>query len=379
MLPLLALSLTARAENDLIDLLNNRNHDREAILRQFENIEETSPLDSSGKRIFLSPTLNAINPDPKPPQVIALVLPTLAAGRIGQAAQNFHGGCLSGAKSAGGMARIDIYPTDGAPKEALFAYQSAVDNGADIIIGPLRRGNAHALSKQYPTPPMTTLLLQPGDWGEGYYVLSLAAESEAAELAELIYESGAQKTLIVVQYGKLGQSQEAAFKKRWLALSHRPPAVFRVRNPKTDWKRLFEQLKKLAKDDDTTTVFAAGDAKFVRQARSYVPSRHPVFAGSFASDINKGIESIFLENLMFMEMPWLLTDTEADIPFNQTALLRRFFALGADACEITLKSEFWNEGWGFSGLSGELHLAGDEFRRRGVLAQYRGGRLRPLP
>ena len=66
--------------------------------------------------------------------------------------------------------------------------------------------------------------------------------------------------------------QEAAFKKRWLALSHRPPAVFRVRNSKTDWKRLFEQLKKLAEDDDTTTVFAAGDAKFVRQARSYVPS-----------------------------------------------------------------------------------------------------------
>ena len=98
-----------------------------------------------------------------------------------------------------------------------------------------------------------------------------------------------------------------------------------MRNSKTDWKRLFEQLKKLAEDDDTTTVFAAGDAKFVRQARSYVPSRHPVFAGSFASDINKGIESIFLENLIFMEMPWLLTDTEADIPFNQTALLRRFF------------------------------------------------------
>ena len=110
LLPLLALSLTARAENDLIDLLNNRNHDREAILRQFENIEETSPLDSSGKRIFLSPTLNAINPDPKPPQVIALVLPTLAAGRIGQAAQNFHGGCLSGAKSAGGRGAYRYLP-----------------------------------------------------------------------------------------------------------------------------------------------------------------------------------------------------------------------------------------------------------------------------
>ena len=72
--------------------------------------------------------------------------------------------------------------------------------------------------------------------------------------------------------------------------------------------------------------------------------------------LTKELKAFFLENLIFMEMPWLLTDTEADIPFNQTALLRRFFALGADACEITLKSEFWNEGWGVSGLKRRIAL-----------------------
>ena len=39
----LCLSLTAQAESDLLDLLNNRSHDRDAILRQFEDYPASSP------------------------------------------------------------------------------------------------------------------------------------------------------------------------------------------------------------------------------------------------------------------------------------------------------------------------------------------------
>ncbi len=399
----------AAGQNDpLADLLHRRGYDRNAILRQFppdpppgeiappgdsgetgaaKNSGDSGVAGDSGNNAAAAPEFLPLRPrlPAAAADDIALVLPTLADGIAGQAARNFYRGCLHSTDAEGGGAEISLYAFDGAAAAAVRNYAAAVERGATVVVGPMLKRNVRALLAGYPRTPSRTLLLQPGG-GEGYFVMTLDAAREAADLARLLYERFGGAALIVEQPGARGERLRTAFERRWTAAGGALPARFRVRDGERDWARLFEMLKeeKEEEDDKAAVIFAAGDAAFAGKTRNFAPQQHPVFAVSTANDGAQADAALLLENLGFMEMPWFVGLDESlavlDSPSARALpfLRQRFFALGADACRAARRAPGWREGWILRGLAGDWRLHDGVFVRAGRLSVYRAGRLRPL-
>ena len=339
---------------------------------------------------------------------VAMALPVDAPGLVGRAADSFHQGCLKGVQAERARLWIDLYPASDAASE-VAAYQAALADDAQFIIGPMSKSGARAILKKFPAAPVPTILLQPvSDGGENYFIMTLDAAREAAALAKFLFDSGKASAVVVANESALGQRQAAAFSGEWRKLSGEYPRKLSARIPadleREDLREVFRQFKKqteaeadLAAAPPPPVVFIAGGSEFARRARSYLPARYPAYAGSLARADEEGPATLQLEGLRFLEIPWLL-DPVADsclknlpdddlrsavVEFGpnaaRTLAERRFFALGADVCRAALRSPEWSahgNGWEFDdGCSGRhLTLRANEFRRMGVLTEYREGR-----
>ena len=322
---------------------------------------------------------------------VAMALPVDAPGLVGRAADSFHQGCLKGVRAESARLWIDLYPAADAASE-VAAYQAALADDAQFIIGPMSKSGARAILKKFPAAPVPTILLQPvSDGGENYFIMTLDAAREAAALAKFLFDSGEARAVVVANESALGQRQAAAFSGEWRKLSGDYPRKLSARIPadleREDLREVFRQFKKqteaeadLADAPPPPVVFIAGGSEFARRARSYLPARYPAYAGSLARADEEGPATLQLEGLRFLEIPWLADSAAADFgdAAARTLAERRFFALGADVCRAALRSPQWSahgDGWEFNdGWSGNFILRANEFRRMGVLTEYREGR-----
>jgi hypothetical protein len=368
-------------------LLNHRDYDRDAILRQAPSdrsptdVQEKSqpPIDTDNS-IFLPLRAPSIGKDIKP-TALALVLPTKAGKLAGRAANSFHRGCLHGIQKSQQAVEIDLYATDGTAESVYANYAAAVRNAAQFVVGPMLKSGVKELLNRQPQALVPTLLLQPSA-GEGYYVMTLDAGQEATDLAHLLHAQGITNVRVIEQPGQRGSQQRKAFEQAWIAASGKISGRFLVRDPARDWQRLFDDLKELPDEKGGLVLFAAGNGDFARKARKFVPQQYSVFAVSINN--NQASGSLLSEGLRFMEMPWFFTlpneHTIFDAPQTRTLpiIRQRFFALGIDACLAVLNSPLWDENWLMNGISGNWQLKNGTFSRAGKLAFYRGGRLREL-
>lgn len=430
---ILVLLLTAHpagANDPFLDMLNKRGNNREAILREFEDIQginrqapqpapadsaapadsdaSDAPLDAAAASLpaeeeAAEPQFRLLTPQPSEsastfaePTSLALILPTDAAGLASTFAERFYEGCTRAVAAAGSRMLIHLYATDGAAASAVAAYEQALADGASMVIGPMRKQSVAAVKNAHPDAPLPTLLLQPADGG-GYYVLTINVEEEIAELARHL-AGGDYRMLLVADESAASQRQASAFAAAWSAHNHQPIERFFVYDKSNDWNRLFEKLKDQSveasetpveqsseeEDAPQTALFAAGNGAFVRNVRNFSPQGYPVFASSVFHSGEEGAAAMFLENLQIMEMPWFLTDEselrelEAPLTRSRPVLQQRFYALGADACRIAAQTPLWYDGWEFAGVSGDLELRGGTFVRRGKMARYESGFLRQL-
>lgn len=310
----------------------------------------------------------AITSLPSASLTIALVLPVDAGGVVARAAAGFYDECrnmqTNADNNADKDARFVLYGTDGKESSSAGAYQKAANDGASMIIGPLLQKNVAALLRRYADAPVPTLLLQPGG-GDNYFFITAEAGREAAGLAEIIHFAGATEVLIVAQESELATRQMRGFIRQWQTINDATPDLFRPDD--SQWQSLFDLLREAAEAENRMAVFAAGDAAFARRVRHFAPSYHPVFAGSFSYD-----GAAFADDIYMMAMPQMLTPPDDD---TSSAIIRRFRALGNDACYLALQADKWSAGFGYDGKSGAIVLTGNEFRRRGVLARQSGGKL----
>ncbi len=407
-------SSVSYANDPLLDLLNKRSNNTEAVLKQFNIVtlappnydpkEDVNNFENSIKPKFRSignelPTPETLFPvvhssltltlsvPQGPITKLSLLLPINSKGLVYAAAANFHEGCLNGLEKSDIPIQVDLYETDGNPASTVASYTQAIENQSTFIIGPLRKKGVSALVKNYPVAPVPTLLLQPTD-ADNYYVLTMDIAQEIAELAKLIKQLN-YRVLVVSEASTTSRNIKSAFENAWEAISHLPVTHFYIYDQENDWKKLFETIKTV----DTVTeenpepplyplaILASGDGKFIESVRNFVPQRFPVFASSIY--IGKS-NSSFVENLWVMEMPWFLsqhsTDEDSAFISARPSIHQRFYAMGADACRVALESYTWHEGWQFNGFSGDLTLQDNLFNRRGKIVQYQSGVLQlPVP
>ncbi|MDQ1363852.1 MAG: uncharacterized protein QG652_1714 [Pseudomonadota bacterium] len=282
-------------------------------------------------------------------------------------------------------------------------YRTAMNQGAEFIVGPFQKAEVTALA-QGPALDIPTLTLNYADQTAPppgkLFQFGLLPEDEAQQAAEMAFHNGHTRAATLVPDGEWGQRLLTAFRQRFEELGGEIINSQTYSAGTTDFKfpiqRLLNlddsearhsKLQRLLKTElkftpyrrqDVDMIFIAATARDARQIkpqfRFHYAGELPVYATShaFSGEINKNADRD-IDDLFYCDMPWVLNDS----PFKQTMQklwpaqqsYSRFFALGADAYNLIpflgrLQAKKWER---FSGYTGNIYLDEQNLLHRELL------------
>ncbi|MBB5212174.1 penicillin-binding protein activator [Microbulbifer hydrolyticus] len=301
-------------------------------------------------------------------QNVALLLPL--SGSLGSAGRAIRDGFMAAYYSAldagAPTPQIQVYDT-GLDQPFEEIYQTAVNNGAQAIVGPLDKSRvANLLATEM--LPVPTLALNYGDQGrltQDLVQFGLAIEDEARQVARQAYRQGHRQAMILTPESSWGQRGLEAFTEEWNTLGG---TVTESRNYRDDTNfsqlvsdallisesksRESELRKKLAsplkftprRRGDVDMLFVLAQPQQARQIKPmlsfFYAGELPVFSTSqiFAGNIDRQRDRD-INGVRFTALPWLFEDdnkTKQNI-VKQAApspAFARLYALGADAFRL---------------------------------------------
>ena len=280
---------------------------------------------------------------------IGLLLP-LESAQLGQAAQIVKAGFDSAAKRQP-QADISVQAL-GDEQQAVTAYQTLVQEGASVIIGPLTREGAANVA-QIATVPTVVLNTLPTavSGNKPVWSLALAVEAEVRQLQIIMRTDGRKLPLVIADGSPLSERMKKEFTEHWNKQGIPPQVISLAQLGST-------MPETLAAAD---SVFLALGAEESAQARSQLPQDMPAYATSMivAQQLNP-----VLTGVHYVDMPWLLMPEHPgnlDIQRSSSTLspaTERLYALGVDAFRLA-----WALGQGKSpasirldGVTGALSL-----------------------
>jgi outer membrane PBP1 activator LpoA protein len=300
----------------------------------------------------------------------ALLLPL--ASKFGAAAQAVYNGFTAMQTLDGNPLKpeVVVYDIGEIPELANSYYQLAVDEGANLIIGPLGKQAAAAIVDNRRDSDVPTILL--GGVGQGStlpantYQIDLAPEHEAAQTATRAYSDGHRVAAIMSPDSDWGQRVSQAFTAQWQSLGGIVASAQVYDEAANDHSLAIKQMLDLNASEnrrsalsallntrpefrprrrqDLDVVFLAARPESGRlikpQLNFYLAHDIPVYSTSHIfSGTRDIVNDADLDRIVFGDMPWLLRDdsrstiirslVEADHP--PQAGLERLFALGMDA------------------------------------------------
>jgi outer membrane PBP1 activator LpoA protein len=146
---------------------------------------------------------------------IAVLLPS--EGALKAVAQPIRDGFLTAYFGDGNPLRPEIrtYDSGDTPQQAVAAYQQAVADGAERVVGPLRRDAVSAVLAQGRLPVPVLTLNQP-EHGEvpppGSAAFGLTPDTEAAQAAEHMLERGIRTAVIITATDDWAERAALAFR-----------------------------------------------------------------------------------------------------------------------------------------------------------------------
>ena len=147
----------------------------------------------------------------RPPVKLAVLLPL--SGDLSRAAAPVRDGLL--AAYYGETRRrpeVDFYDTAGTPAGALAAYQRAVSEGADFVVGPLGRDEVGALFHATLSVPVLALNRANTPPPAGSASFSLAPEDDGTEASEYVVAHGGKRVLVLSDDDDITRRTVAAFR-----------------------------------------------------------------------------------------------------------------------------------------------------------------------
>ena len=335
------------------------------------------------------------------PQRIVLMLPL--NGELANSADAIRNGFLGAYYAA---KKQGIAPTvtveDISQQPILTAYQKAVEQGADFVVGPLTKDNVSTLLNNADLSVPVLTLNEVNDLASPTYAFQfgLSPQDEAVQTANRAWLNGQRRALIIAPKNDWGQGIAQAFSTRWQELGgevvdqmafspqeNLGPAIaqlLRVQELPKGVKGLPERRH------DVDMVFLVAEAAVARQVKPllkfYNAGSLPVYANSmvYGGRANPAADKD-LDGIIFSDTPWVL---EADSTIRSqraqatalwaaaTGRYARLYAMGMDAYRLStqmnrllLMPEF-----GISGATGLLTLDGmHHVQRRLVWAQFQQG------
>ncbi len=353
------------------------------------------------------------------PRQIALLLPLSGSNAAaGKAIRNgFLGAYFSATADLEDAQRIRVYDIN-APGGALGAYDSAVREGAEFVVGPLLRRSVSELAAETLLPvPVLALNYLPENVlaPPGFYQFALAPEDEARAAANRTISDDLKRGVALVPNNDWGRRVLASFTNEFEAAGGQL-LDFRSYQPTVqDFSFEIQELMALSQSvqryqrlraniggplqfdprrrQDIDFVFLAADAKVGRLIKSQLKFHYsgelPVYSTSFIYSMD-GRSDTDLNGVMFAETPWIVNPPAwiADFPqlyaefWPAEKRLTRLHAMGYDAYHLVgglfpAHSGPMDE---IIGATGTLYLEEDgRIHRRMAWARFERGRIEPLP
>ena len=335
----------------------------------------------------------------KVPQKVALLLPS--DGNFGAASESIREGFFAAYIDAGHnhapRPTVRVYDSRGTADGAVKAYQQAVGDGAQLIVGPLTRGEVAAVFSQTSLPVPLLALNHPDEKqlpAGNISEFGLSPETEGAQAADHMVERGLRKAYVLVSNDDFAQRAASAFKAELAARGGQLEGM-------TTLTTFNAAPSGLSPGDTSNGADATSDTGIFismrpNQARMLLPQllvaniHLPVFATSHVYDgTDDATANRDLEGVEFCDTPWLFdaqpglpshADIAAQLPGAQGSAAR-LFAFGMDAWNLVPYLDWLraHPGSYLPGASGQL--TADEFghvRRVLIWAKFQDGLARPL-
>lgn len=353
------------------------------------------------------------------PRQVALLLPlTGSSAAAGKAIQNgFLGAYFATASALDDRQSVRIYDVN-AEGGASAAYQSAVSDGAEFVVGPLMRESVIELANNILVPvPVLTLNYLPDETlaPPGLYQFALAPEDEAASVAIRAIGDGYARAVALVPNNDWGRRVLQSFATEFEGsggsmLDHRYYAP-----DKQDFSIEIETLMGLSgsvqryqrmraniggslqfdprRRQDAEFIFlaaAAGPARLLKsQLKFHYSGDLPTYSTSSVNSLD-GRSNSDLNGIMFADTPWLV-DPQPWIRYlpptysnywPEERQLGRLHAMGYDAYNL-IAALYANRGEAMGeldGATGQLFLDRQgRVHRRLAWAQFQNGEAAALP
>jgi outer membrane PBP1 activator LpoA protein len=310
------------------------------------------------------------------PGPIVLVLP-LASENFRRAAEAVRAGFLAAADAAKAKPLV-IEHGEG---DVMEAFDKAKAAGAGVIVGPLVRDDMRTLATSGAELPPTIALNQLDEGmslPRNVYILTLTIDGEARQLARVARDEGAATVAVIASDTPRQQRFASAFNAEWILAGGDAPVMFRF-DPSPDVLRL---LKRELGNTRFDVALLAVDAADAARAKPYVGSI-PSYTSSEVNERQPPDVLRDLDNVRFVEIPWLASDTAAlpnsKRPEYPNPALERLYALGMDAFRVAQAFAGGKPSrLEFDGATGHISLESTrQFVREGKLMQFRGGRVVP--
>lgn len=353
------------------------------------------------------------------PRQIALLLPLSGrSAAAGKAIQNgFLGAYFATASALDDRQAVRIYDVN-SEGGASAAYQNAVADGAEFVVGPLLKKNVTELANDILVPvPVLTLNYLPNDTlaPPGLYQFALAPEDEAASAAIRALGDGYTRAVALVPNNDWGRRVLRSFATEFEGLGGTLLDYRSYAPDKQDFSSEIEILMGLSgsvqryqrlranigtslqfdprRRQDAEFIFlaaAAGPGRLLKsQLKFHYSGDLPTYSTSSVNSLD-GRSNSDLNGIMFADTPWLI-DPQPWIRYLPQAYseywpeerrLGRLHAMGYDAYNLiaSLYANRIGEMIELDGATGELFLDQQgRVHRRLAWAQFQRGEAVALP
>ncbi|MFZ9347697.1 MAG: penicillin-binding protein activator [Arenimonas sp.] len=310
--------------------------------------------------------------DYRPPATLAVLLPQ--SGNLAVAGNAIRDGLLAAyyaeTRSKPG---IRFYDTQGNAAGAKAAFDRAVKEGAQMIIGPIGKDEVAAIHDAAGDIPV--LALNRLDAPSNRHVLnfSLSPEREGELIAERLLGRGLLQTAVFSQGSDSNSRMLAAFEKRYQSgggsvLLKAPAPVF---GKDAAGAAVNPVLPDAVREAKAVLLLMNGDAAKPTRAALALNGAGgiPVFAGTDITDSSDAKTNSQLDGIEFLQMPWLVNRGNS-LNISAAQLLKlpsargpgaKLNAFGADAWLIATRLPVWlaSPNSEIAGATGSLHLEPD--------------------
>lgn len=345
------------------------------------------------------------------PRAIAALLPLsgpLAQG--GKAVQDGLAAAYFTALSQGWeLPTLTSYDTHNKSIEQL--YNQAINDGADLIIGPLQKEKVGEFLTMPTSVPIITLNYLANGMPPPTNVIQfgLASEDEAVQLAKSARNKNYRNAMIIQSNSDWSRRASEAFTQQWLELEGTilanttlsqadnysneiesslllPESNARHKRVQNIIGKILEFTPRRRHDVDVIIVFAnSKQTKSIKPLLSYhYAGKIPVYSSSHVNDGDKKNKNRDLNGIVFNEIPWVLESNaikrKAAKRYSENKNLGRLFAMGVDAFYLHPRIEQLQRAPDtlLNGMTGNLSVRDNRVVRELELVKFVGGKAKKL-